>query len=546
MPAPFAAKPLRVSRYRDLLTRTHAFTTDTESQQSLMSSFAREDVPDGITFSPFFYLYTEQHGGTVPIYRFRAPNGSMLFAANQDERGALLKRGLVEVEQPVFIYNRKLEGSSELFRIVNPNDGDVIYTASPEEKDYYLKQGWTPLSSLGFAQSTSSSGTGILRDTTVKFEAAADFDGNGTPDLVWQNLSTRQVTVNYYGQVGGVPTLIGWNWLNSAGSPGWTVVGATDFNADGVPDLVWQNDTTRQVSVNFYGGAGGAVFEGWNWVNSAGAPGWTVAGVADFDGNGEPDLVWQNTANGQVSVNYYNLGGAVLQGWNWLNTANNTAWRVVGTGDFDGNGVPDLVWQNLTTRQVTVNYYGGTGGTTLTGWAYLNATGSPGWSVVAVADMNGDGVPDLIWQNDTTKQITVNYYGGTGGATLTGWSYLNATGAPGWTVVAAADFDGNGTPDLVWQNLSTGQVTVNYYGGTGGATLLGSNWLSTATNTAWTVVGAADFDGNGVPDLVWENPATGQVKVNYYGGPGGATLKGWNWLNNAGSPGWRAIVPKSR
>ena len=113
--------------------------------------------------------------------------------------------------------------------------------------------------------------------------------------------------------------------------------------------------------------------------------------------------------------------------------------------------------------------------------------------------------------------------------------------------MAAADFDGNGTPDLVWQNLTTGQVTVNYYGGTGGATLSGWNWLNAATNTGWTVVGANDFDGNGVPDLVWENPTTGQVTVNYYGGHGGATFKGWNYLNSgAGAPGWRAIVPKSR
>jgi hypothetical protein len=60
------------------------------------------------------------------------------------------------------------------------------------------------------------------------------------------------------------------------------------------------------------------------------------------------------------------------------------------------------------------------------------------------------------------------------------------------------------------------------------------------------VVGASDFDGNGVPDLVWENNTTGQATVNYFGGPGGAVLQGWNWLNSAGNPGWRLIVPRSR
>src|SRR6202023_39067 len=129
---------------------------------------------------------------------------------------------------------------------------------------------------------------------------------------------------------------------------------------------------------------------------------------------------------------------------------------------------------------------------------------------------------ELIWQADSTRQVTVHYYGGAGGATFQGWNYLNAEGIAGWTVVAAADFDGNGVPDLVWMNNQTRQVTVHYYGGTGGATFQGWSWLSRGGDPGWTVVGAADFDGNGVPDLIWQNDATRQVTVHYYGGTGGA------------------------
>jgi len=96
---------------------------------------------------------------------------------------------------------------------------------------------------------------------------------------------------------------------------------------------------------------------------------------------------------------------------------------------------PELVWQNDTTRQVTVNYYGGAGGATLQGWNWLDAQGIPGWHVVAAADFNGDGVPDLVWMNDTTRQVTVHYYGGTGGATLQGWNWLNSAGVPTWSIV---------------------------------------------------------------------------------------------------------------
>jgi hypothetical protein len=233
-------------------------------------------------------------------------------------------------------------------------------------------------------------------------------------------------------------------------------------------------------------------------------------------------------------------------GWNWLNEAGEPGgWVLVGAADFDGNGVPDLVWEYMPTGQVTVNYYGGPGGATYQGWNWLNETGAPGWTVVAVADMNNDGAPDLIWQNNTTNQVTVNYYGGTGGAVYQGWNWLNSGGEPaGWRVVGAADFDGNGTPDLVWQYAPTRQVSVNYYGGAGGATYQGWNWLNEAGVPGWTVVGASDFNGDGVPDLVWQNDATAQVTVNYYGGTGGATYIGWNWLASSGFPGWTAVVPR--
>ena len=185
--------------------------------------------------------------------------------------------------------------------------------------------------------------------------------------------------------------------------------------------------------------------------------------VADMNGDGVPDLIWQNASTNQVTVNYYGgAGGAVYQGWASLHSS--TGWTVVAAADLDGNGTPDLVWQNNSTAQVTVNYYGGAGGAVYQGWAWLNSAGAPGWTVVGAADMNADGVPDLILMNNSTRQVYVNFYGGAGGAVYEGWAWVNSTGQSGSQVYAVADQDGNGEPDLIWQNDSTGQVTVNYYG----------------------------------------------------------------------------------
>jgi len=209
-----------------------------------------------------------------------------------------------------------------------------------------------------------------------------------------------------------------------------------DFNGDGAPDLVWQNDSTRQVTVHYYGGAQGAVFQGWNWLNSGGIPGWTVVGAADFNGDGVPDLIWQNDSTRQVTVHYYEgAQGAVFQGWAWLNAGGIPGWKVVGAADFNGDGVPDLIWQNDTTRQVTVHFFGGAQGAVFQGWAWLNAGGIPGWTVAGANDFDKNGVPDLVWQNDATRQVTVHFYNGGMNPLFTGWTWLNSSGIPGWRVI---------------------------------------------------------------------------------------------------------------
>jgi hypothetical protein len=61
-----------------------------------------------------------------------------------------------------------------------------------------------------------------------------------------------------------------------------------------------------------------------------------------------------------------------------------------------------------------------------------------GWKAVAVADMNGDGKPDLIFQNSTSGQMQVWYLNG---ATVTGSAVLSASAAAGWTGVGPKTMD---------------------------------------------------------------------------------------------------------
>jgi hypothetical protein len=211
--------------------------------------------------------------------------------------------------------------------------------------------------------------------------------------------------------------------------------------------------------------------------------------------------------------------------------------------DFDGDGHADLVWQSDTARQVTVQYYGGPQGITYLGYNWIYPSSAAGWRVAGVADFNADGHPDLVWQADDTREVTVQYYGGSNGVAYLGYNWVWTSPAQGWRVVAVADFNGDGHPDLVWQADGSRQITVQYYGGAQGASYINFDWLRVDGTPGWTVVGANDIDGDGNVDLILQNDATRQLRVDYYGGPPRPTLLGSAILNN-GKPGWQAIVPR--
>jgi len=271
--------------------------------------------------------------------------------------------------------------------------------------------------------------------TTLPARITHDFNGDGKVDLLLRNDTTHQVMAWYMGgQYGNV--LQAPNWLDAGGQMGWTVVAEADFNGDGKPDLVWQNDSTRQVTVWYMGGLGGNVFQSVAWLNSASFPGWSVVAAADFNGDGVPDLVWQNDSTRQVKVWY--MGGAMgatKLGENWLDQAGEPGWTVVAAADYNKDGKTDIVWMHDVTRQATVWYFNGPQGNQFQGVFWLDSLGEKGWKVVAAGDLNGDGVPDLVWQNDVTRQITCWYMGGNGGSIFQGFNYIDSVGMLGWRVV---------------------------------------------------------------------------------------------------------------
>jgi hypothetical protein len=75
-------------------------------------------------------------------------------------------------------------------------------------------------------------------------------------------------------------------------------------------------------------------------------------------------------------------------------------WRIVGVGDFNGDGMSDLVWQEQHVGWLAVWLMNGT---TLIASVSMtpNQVADTNWKIVGVGDYNRDGNPDLIWRDTT-------------------------------------------------------------------------------------------------------------------------------------------------
>jgi len=234
--------------------------------------------------------------------------------------------------------------------------------------------------------------------------------------------------------------------------------------------------------------------------------------------------------------------GARLQSATRLKSTPAAGWVLIGATASDRNGTKRLVYSNSSSGALAVNFYGRN--EKFLGSASLAPLGG-GWTARAVADIGGDGNLDVIAVDKSTGQVGVYFFGGPQGTTVLRSETVSPLSAMGWNVVGAADLNGDGHPDLLLQNSSTRQVMVAYLGGASGTAVTGTQELNSSSFGGWTAVGMQDMNGDGHPDLILVKDASGESIVNYYGGELGVAYLGSSYLDRSGSPDWKLVVPSS-
>lgn len=187
---------------------------------------------------------------------------------------------------------------------------------------------------------------GVAVDLFWTMVAAADLDADGDADLLWRGADGRLVAWFMNGL-----TRTGVSFLNggAAVATEWRVAGAADYSGDGRPDILWRHVDGRAVVWVMNGIVRTSVV----FLNDGGAvdPAWSISGTPDLNGDGHADILWRHTdgrlvvwlmdRTSRVAVTFLNGGSPV-----------DPQWRVAATTDFNGDGHTDLLWRHADGRIV--------------------------------------------------------------------------------------------------------------------------------------------------------------------------------------------------
>ncbi len=180
-------------------------------------------------------------------------------------------------------------------------------------------------------------------------------------------------------------------------------------------------------------------------------------------------------------------------------------WKVVDQGKFTAGGLTDVLmsYDNGTVTSVAaLKNSGSQKNPVLAGDAHTDIRGfeNSDWEFFGVADVNGDGVDDIV-------TVETASHAGTYDRSVNSWimgtdgTYQSDKRLGGmnseWNLVGFADMDGNGSKDAVLQNSASGLVGY-WQQGDNGETLID---ISSADNW-WTLTGIGDFDGDGIGDIL--------------------------------------------
>lgn len=270
-----------------------------------------------------------------------------------------------------------------------------------------------------------------------------------------------------------------------------------DFNLDGKSDVAWFNASTRKSTL---WNMDGLVRAGGGFTNADPGTGYAPRGMGDLNADRRADLIWREESTGRFTAWIMNNLSVAQQGY--ISGPLEAAWDIIAMGDLDGDRRADCILRHSATGEVRAWMMDG-----LTKRAGGFVGNSQGLRFLGVGDFNADGKDDLLWQEPGSTTV----YGWLmDGFSITQQAAITNACAPGagWRVAGVADLDGDGRSDVLWNHESLGFVSGWLMDGLNRRS---GGYISTTVGGGWSIAGTPDLNGDGKRDVLWRNVLNGDV-----------------------------------
>jgi len=312
---------------------------------------------------------------------------------------------------------------------------------------------------------------------------AGDFNSDGKLDLAISGSYPPVVSLllgNGDGTFQAATTV-----AETASAQGGVDLAVADLNGDGKLDLVLAAGPYADGLISVFLGNGDGTFSAGQSYFPVLETDETVA-IADFNSDGKPDIADSRTI-------LLGNGDGTFQGWLAVPIPSGATT----SGDFDKNGTMDVAGVTTNSSQNPSVYILTNDGTGVLTLAHSYALPGP-YGGIAAADLNNDGNLDLVTANLSAYAVLLGNGDGTFQAPI-------ISGVPGGTSnpssIVIADFNGDHKLDLA---LATNQQTVAVLLGDGDGTFGTPSYLFDGDGG---VIASADFNGDGKPDIVEAGPS---------------------------------------
>jgi hypothetical protein len=236
----------------------------------------------------------------------------------------------------------------------------------------------------------------------------------------------------------------------------------------------------------------------------------------DFSGAGMSDALWRSSSG---TLALWLMNGAAITGsqsptYQGTTPTPDSSWSVAGIGDFNGNLEVDIIWRQSTTGLLLDWDMSGSTILSSTTITYQGSAPTPDstWSVAGIGDFNGDGNDDILWRQSTTGSLVDWTMNGAQISSTTAVTDQGSAVTPDstWSVAGIGDFNTDGQSEILWRQSSTDALslwTMN------GSTITSSQTITyqgsaVTPDSSWSVVGIGDFNGDGHADILWRQAGT--------------------------------------